>query len=41
MIKLQLTKLLLGKYNILLIDEPSNFLDLPAVEALENMKALV
>ncbi|TDF92786.1 Msr family ABC-F type ribosomal protection protein [Paenibacillus piri] len=37
MIKLQLAKMLLGRYNILLMDEPSNFLDLPAVEALENM----
>jgi len=37
MIKLQLAKLLLGRYNILLMDEPSNFLDLPAVEALETM----
>ncbi|TVX94675.1 Msr family ABC-F type ribosomal protection protein [Paenibacillus agilis] len=36
-IKLQLAKMLLGRYNILLMDEPSNFLDLPAVEALENM----
>lgn len=37
MIKLQLTRLLLGRYNILLMDEPSNFLDIPAVEALEVM----
>lgn len=36
-IKLQLAKMLLGRYNILLLDEPSNFLDLPAVEALEQM----
>lgn len=36
-IKLQLAKTLLGRYNILLMDEPSNFLDLPAVEALENL----
>lgn len=36
-IKLQLAKLLLGRYNILLMDEPSNFLDIPAVEALETM----
>ncbi|RJE87052.1 ABC-F type ribosomal protection protein [Paenibacillus sp. 1011MAR3C5] len=35
--KLQLTRLLLGRYNILLMDEPSNFLDIPAVEALESM----
>ncbi|HZG18361.1 MAG TPA: Msr family ABC-F type ribosomal protection protein [Candidatus Bathyarchaeia archaeon] len=37
MVKLQLAKLLLGQYNILLMDEPSNFLDLPAVGALENL----
>lgn len=36
-IKLQLAKMLLGRYNILLMDEPSNFLDLPAVIALENL----
>lgn len=36
-IKLQLAKMLLGRYNILLMDEPSNFLDLPAVEALESL----
>ncbi|EHL05291.1 hypothetical protein HMPREF0322_04027 [Desulfitobacterium hafniense DP7] len=27
--------MLLGRYNILLMDEPSNFLDLPGIEALE------
>jgi macrolide transport system ATP-binding/permease protein len=27
--------MLLGRYNILLMDEPSNFLDLPGLEALE------
>lgn len=36
-IKLHLAKMLLGKYNILLMDEPSNFLDLPSMEALETM----
>ncbi|EGO63282.1 Msr family ABC-F type ribosomal protection protein [Acetonema longum] len=36
-IKLQLAKLLLGRYNILLMDEPSNFLDLPSLEALETL----
>lgn len=36
-IKLQLAKMLLGRYNILLMDEPSNFLDIPAVEALETL----
>ncbi|WP_342551357.1 Msr family ABC-F type ribosomal protection protein [Paenibacillus sp. FSL R7-0652] len=35
--KLQLAKILLGRYNILLLDEPSNFLDMPATEALEQM----
>lgn len=35
--KLQLAKMLLGRYNILLMDEPGNFLDLPAVEALEHL----
>ncbi|MGF6354119.1 macrolide transport system ATP-binding/permease protein [Paenibacillus sp. 4624] len=35
--KLQLAKVLLGRYNILLMDEPSNFLDLPAMEALEHL----
>lgn len=34
-IKLQLAKMLLGRYNILLMDEPSNFLDIPSLEALE------
>lgn len=37
MIKLQLAKILLGRYNILLMDEPSNFLDLPSMEALETL----
>ncbi|GIQ70558.1 ABC-F type ribosomal protection protein [Xylanibacillus composti] len=36
-IKLKLAHMLLGRYNILLLDEPSNFLDLPAVEALEQL----
>lgn len=34
-IKLLLGKLLMGRYNILLLDEPSNFLDIPSLEALE------
>ncbi|MCC5437470.1 Msr family ABC-F type ribosomal protection protein [Clostridium botulinum] len=34
-IKLLLAKMLMGKYNILLMDEPSNFLDIPSLEALE------
>lgn len=36
-IKLMLSKMLLGKYNILLMDEPSNYLDLPSLEALEKL----
>lgn len=34
-IKLLLVKMLLARYNILLMDEPSNFLDVFGVEALE------
>ncbi len=34
-IKLLLAKMLMGRYNILLMDEPSNFLDLLSLEALE------
>lgn len=34
-IKLLLSKMLMGRYNILLMDEPSNFLDIPSLEALE------
>lgn len=34
-IKLMLAKMLMGRYNILLMDEPSNFLDLPSLKALE------
>lgn len=36
-IKLMLSKMLLGKYNILLMDEPSNYLDLTSLEALEML----
>jgi macrolide transport system ATP-binding/permease protein len=36
-IKLLLAKMLMGKYNILLMDEPSNFLDLLSLEALEML----
>lgn len=36
-IKLLLAKMLMGRYNILLLDEPSNFLDLPSLEALEML----
>lgn len=34
-IKLKLAQMLLGRYNILLMDEPSNYLDLISLEALE------
>lgn len=37
LIKLHLAKMLLGRYNILLMDEPGNYLDLPTVEALETL----
>lgn len=37
MIKLLLTQMLLGKYNILLMDEPGNYLDLKGIAALETM----
>jgi len=36
-IKLLLAKMLLGRYNILLMDEPGNYLDLVGMEALEGM----
>lgn len=36
-IKLILSKMLLGKYNILLMDEPGNYLDLPSLQALETL----
>lgn len=35
-IRLQLCQLFLGEYNILLLDEPNNFLDIHAIEALER-----
>ncbi len=36
-IKLLLSKMLLGRYNILLMDEPGNYLDLKSIVALETM----
>ncbi len=36
-IKLLLAKMLLGRYNILLMDEPGNYLDVKSTEALEQM----
>lgn len=35
--KLQLSAMLMGHYNILLMDEPSNYLDIEGIEALERM----
>lgn len=35
--KLLMAKMLLGRYNILLMDEPGNYLDLKSMEALEEM----
>lgn len=36
-IKLAFAKLFLGKANVLILDEPTNYLDIPSVEALEKM----
>lgn len=36
-IKILICKLLLGRYNILVMDEPSNFLDIASIEALERL----
>lgn len=38
-IRLQLCQLFLGEYNILLLDEPNNFLDIHAIVALERFMA--
>lgn len=38
-IRLQLCQLFLGEYNILVLDEPTNFLDIHAIEALERFIA--
>lgn len=35
-VRLQLCYLFLGKFNIFLLDEPTNFLDIHALEALEH-----
>lgn len=35
-IRLYLCQLFLGEYNILILDEPTNFLDIHAIEALEK-----
>src|SRR5699024_312559 len=36
-VKVSLAKLLAGNYNTLILDEPTNFLDIEAVEALESL----
>ena len=36
-VKVSLAKLIVGNYNTLILDEPTNFLDLHAVEALEGL----
>lgn len=36
-VKLKLARVLLGRYNILLMDEPGNYLDIYSIEALESM----
>ncbi|WP_300713585.1 ribosomal protection-like ABC-F family protein [uncultured Acetatifactor sp.] len=38
-IKLAFAKLFVGKANVLILDEPTNYLDIPSVEALEEMFA--
>lgn len=35
-IRLQLSYLFLGEFHILILDEPTNFLDIPTIQALEN-----
>ncbi|PYZ97578.1 ABC-F type ribosomal protection protein [Alteribacter lacisalsi] len=34
--RLELCRLFMGQYNVLILDEPTNFLDLPCMEALEQ-----
>jgi len=34
-VKILLCKMLLGKYNVLIMDEPNNYLDIQSIEALE------
>lgn len=29
--------MLLGRYNVLIMDEPNNYLDIPSIEALESL----
>ena len=36
-IKLAFAKLFVGRANVLILDEPTNYLDIPSVEALEEM----
>ena len=35
-VKILLCKMLLGRYNVLIMDEPNNYLDIPSIEALEK-----
>ena len=36
-VKVAITKLLVGDYNLLILDEPTNFLDIYSIEALEKL----
>lgn len=36
-VKILLCKMLLGRYNVLIMDEPNNYLDIPSIEALESL----
>lgn len=36
-VKVAITKLLVGNYNLLILDEPTNFLDIYSIEALEKL----
>ena len=36
-VKILLCKMLLGRYNVLIMDEPNNYLDRPSIEALESL----
>lgn len=35
--KVSIAKLLVSDYNVLILDEPTNFLDIPSIEALEKL----
>ena len=36
-VKVSIAKLLVSDYNVLILDEPTNFLDIPSIEALEKL----